>query len=151
MPVSRAEICTVAYVLPYLAPQMETMLPLEHNLLLGALPPESREKLRPAMRVVEYQVSERIYEMGSTPDAIFPLDGIVSAVQNLADGNMIEVGMIGAEGMAGMNGILGVPSSAHTGLTQGRGLFATCGRREMRALFESDPAVRDVILRWLHV
>src|SRR5690349_16591920 len=130
---------------------MGTMLPLESNLLLGALPPESLDRLRPAMRVVEYPLSSRIYDTGAAPDAIFPLDGIVSIVQNLADGSLIEVDMVGSEGLAGISGLLGVPSSPHTALTQGRGLFAVCGLRAVRDALDSDAAFRDVVLRWLHV
>ncbi|HEX6640804.1 MAG TPA: Crp/Fnr family transcriptional regulator [Thermoanaerobaculia bacterium] len=129
----------------------EVMLPLESNLLLEALPSASREKLRPAIRIVEYQLNERIYDTGDAPDAIFPLDGIVSAVQELEDGTMIEVGMIGAEGLAGVSAVAGVGKSPHTGLTQGRGLFAVCGVRKLRELVDSDAAVRDVMLRWMHV
>ncbi len=127
------------------------MLPLENNLLLGALPSASLDRLRPSLRVVEFQLSERIYETGGAPEALFPLDGIVSLVQELEDGNMIEVGMVGGEGLAGFSALLGVTRSPHTGLTQGRGLFATCSDRDLREVFESDAAVRDVVLRWTHV
>jgi CRP-like cAMP-binding protein len=128
-----------------------TPLPLENNLLLGALPAASLHRLRPALRIVEFQLSDRIYETGSKPEALFPLDGIVSMIQELEDGSMIEVSMVGAEGLAGFSGILGVANSPHTGLTQGRGLFAMCGERELRAFLESDPAFRDLLLRWMHV
>jgi CRP-like cAMP-binding protein len=141
----------VAYGLPAGLFVMNAALPLENNLLLAALPPQSREKLRSAARIVEFGLTDRIYETGATPEAIFPLDGIVSLVQELEDGNAIEVGMVGAEGLAGVSAILGVPASPHTGLTQGRGLFAVCGVREIRELFDADAAVRDVVLRWVHV
>ena len=129
---------------------MPNVLPLESNLLLGGLPPDSLDRLRPAMRVVELQVSERIYESGAMPDAYFPLDGIVSRVHELAEGTSIEVGMVGAEGMAGISGLVGVPS-AHLGLTQGRGLFAACSVRALREVFDSDAQLRTRLLRWMHV
>lgn len=126
------------------------MLPLENNLLLGALPPPSLERLRPAFRIAEFSLSERIWEAGRPSEAMFPLDGIISLVQELEDGSMIEVGMVGAEGLAGFSTLLGVTRSPQTGLTQGRGLFAVCGERELRDAFNSDPALRDVVLRWTH-
>jgi CRP-like cAMP-binding protein len=130
---------------------MKDVLPLQNNLLLNALPPASLERLRPALRIVEFQLSERVYETGVAPEPMFPLDGIVSLVQELEDGSMVEVGMVGAEGLAGFSTLLGVTRSPHTGITQGRGLFAACGERELRESFESDPALRDVVLRWTHV
>lgn len=130
---------------------MTAVLPLENNLLLGALPPPSLDRLRPALRIVEYPLSERVYETGAKPQAMFPLDGILSLVQELEDGNMIEVGMVGAEGLAGFSTVLGVTASPHTGLIQGRGLFAVCGDRELREVLDSDTAVRDLVLRWTHV
>jgi CRP-like cAMP-binding protein len=129
----------------------QVVLPLENNLLLGALPPDSLDRLRSVLRIVEYKIADRIYETGSTPEALFPLDGIMSLVHELEDGSMIEVGMVGAEGLAGFSTVLGVTRSPHTGLTQGRGLFAVCGERELRQLFNADQALRDVVLRWTHV
>ena len=130
---------------------MKDVLPLQNNLLLNALPPASLERVRPALRIVEFQLSERIFETGGPPAAMFPLDGIMSLVHELEDGSMIEVGMVGAEGLAGFSTLLGVTRSPHTGLTQGRGLFAVCNERELREAFDSDPALRDVVLRWTHV
>ena len=129
---------------------MQTV-PLETNLLLATLPASSLDRLRPAMTIVEYQLAERIYETGTTPAVLFPLDGIVSLVQELADGTAVEVSMVGAEGMAGFNGLLGVAASPHTGVVQGRGLFAVCDVRTMRELVHSDAPARDVVLRWVHV
>lgn len=129
---------------------MSNELPLNSNLLLGALPPDSLDRLRPALRVVELQLAERIYESGAMPDAYFPLDGIMSLVHELAAGTSIEIGMVGAEGIAGINSLLGVPS-VHTGLTQGRGLFAVCSMRAIRESFDTDPRLRAMLLRWMHV
>jgi CRP-like cAMP-binding protein len=130
---------------------MQTVPSLESNLLLATLPGAALDRLRPAMTIREYRVAERIFETGATPDVLFPLDGIVSLIQELEDGNAVEVSMVGAEGMAGFSGLLGVAASPHTGLTQGRGLFAVCAVQAMRELFDSDAAARDVILRWTHV
>lgn len=131
---------------------MDPVLPLESNLLLGSLPAESLDHLRGAMRIVELQLAERIYATGAeTPEALFPLDGIVSQIQELEDGSMVEVAMIGAEGVSGISNLLGVPHSPHTGLTQGRGLVAVCDVRTLRERMATDPAVRDMLLRWVHV
>jgi CRP-like cAMP-binding protein len=129
---------------------MSNVLPLESNLLLGALPAESLDRLRPAIRVIELPLSLRIYESGSIPDAYFPLDGITSMIHELSEGASIEVGMVGAEGFAGISGLLGVPST-HVGLTQGRGLFAVCEVRTLREMFDVDPLLRSLLLRWVHV
>jgi CRP-like cAMP-binding protein len=130
---------------------MLNALALDTNLLLGTMPPASLDRLRPAIRIVEFGVAERIYETGSVPEVLFPLDGIMSMVQELEDGNAVEVGMVGAEGAGGFSSILGVPNSPHTGITQGRGLFAVCEPEALRDRFDADSAVRNVLLRWVHV
>jgi hypothetical protein len=44
-------VCTVAYVLPWVfSDPMKPVLPLENNLLQGALPPASLDRLRPSLR-----------------------------------------------------------------------------------------------------
>lgn len=130
---------------------VQSVLPLEHNLLLSALPPASLDRLRRSIRVAEFQVAERIYEAGAeTPEVLFPLDGIVSLVSELEDGTSVEVAMVGAEGAAGVSSLMGVPRSPHLALTQGRGLIALCDVRALRDLLDSDGAVRDVLLRWMH-
>jgi CRP-like cAMP-binding protein len=130
---------------------MATMLPLETNLLLEALPPRALDQLRPSLEVREFRLGEKIFQSGEMADVFFPLDGIMSLVHELADGNMIEIGMVGSEGLAGISGLLGVTPSPHTGLTQGRGYFARCTPAALRTLFDHDSAARELLLRWMHV
>lgn len=126
------------------------MLPLETNLLIAAMPRAAVDELRTQMSVHEFGIGERIYDTGTMTDLWFPLDGIISLVHELEDGTMVEIGMVGAEGVAGMSGLLEVGESAHTGLTQGRGLFARCSVESFRRVFDADADVRRLLLRWLH-
>lgn len=73
------------------------------NLLLAALPREERKRLDPFLRPVRMDVGLSI----TVPDepiefVYFPYDAAVSTVQELTDGSSIETGLIGVEGLAGV-------------------------------------------------
>jgi len=114
-----------------------SVVPLTHNLLLDAMPDESRKRLGDAGHIVEFQIEDVPFHEHEPTPVIFPLDCVISLLRNLEDGSEVEIGMIGPEGFIGVNGILGVALNPHTGLTQGRGA----------ALSISTPAVRDEMVR----
>jgi CRP-like cAMP-binding protein len=100
-------------------------LQLTQNLLVAAMPPESQQRFAAAAQVDEVQVAQRMfYEEEILPYVYFPLDSVVSLLRTLADGEMVEVGMIGAEGIMGVNAVFGVRQNPHAGVCQGRGQIA---------------------------
>jgi len=76
--------------------------PLE-NLLLSALPAEERDRLDPFLTPVEMQAGQPI----TAPDEpienlYFPYDAVTSTVQVMSDGSTIETGLMGMEGLSGV-------------------------------------------------
>jgi|SRR5690242_11292636 len=73
------------------------------NLLLAALPDAERERLDPFLHPVHMEVGLMI----TTPDEpiknlYFPHDAVTSAIQEMSDGSSIETGLMGVEGLAGL-------------------------------------------------
>jgi CRP-like cAMP-binding protein len=103
------------------------------NRLLASLPPEELKRLLPALEPVELQAREAICEPG-TPfgHVYFPEQGLISVVASMDDGNTIEVGTIGAEGM------LGLPV-----LSDGTSLYRHFVQIEGRALRMPAPRFRE--------
>ena len=78
------------------------------NRLLALLPPGDRERLLAKLAPVFLKVKTVLFEPGQPVDAVyFPLDGVVSLVTPLEDGNIVEVATVGNEGLVGVPAVLG--------------------------------------------
>lgn len=123
---------------------------LRRNLLLNALPEASLEALAPKLRTMEVQIEQRLFAQDSNVDVYFPLDAVISLIRNLSEGESLEIYMAGPEGLTGTNHLLGVDRNPHEGLVQGRGLVARIAPGDLRRAMEADPALRDVLLRFVY-
>jgi CRP-like cAMP-binding protein len=73
------------------------------NHLLASLPEEERAALMAHMRPMHLTVKTVLFDPGQVISYIhFPIDGVVSLVTPLADGNIVEVATIGNEGIVGV-------------------------------------------------
>ncbi len=78
------------------------------NRLLDALPEGELERLRPDLEVVELGVKELLVGAGEPIGYVwFPIDGVCSVVATMEDGQVVEVGTVGNEGMVGLPVFLG--------------------------------------------
>jgi CRP-like cAMP-binding protein len=83
------------------------------NQILMRLNEEDLDRLRPEFTETALTLKQRIYEQGKRIDyAYFPESGVISLVKQLDDGRVVETGTIGNEGMAGLQAVFGVDTSA---------------------------------------
>lgn len=81
---------------------------LTGNRLLDALPGEELERLRPDLEPVSLGIKDVLIEAdGPIGHVWFPVDSVCSVVATMADGQQVEVGTIGNEGMVGLPVFLG--------------------------------------------
>jgi CRP-like cAMP-binding protein len=120
-----------------------------HNRLLAALPPADYERLRRALQPIAMPSGQILCEAGQHPEhAIFPVSGIVSLAQDLADGATAEVAITGNDGVVGVALFLG------GGLTTMRAVVRAAGHGyALRAdalwiEFSRCDALRHVLLRF---
>jgi CRP-like cAMP-binding protein len=77
------------------------------NLILTGLPPQDLERLRPHLEAVDLKHGEILYEMDEPVDFIyFPNLGMISVVTTTISGQTAEVGVIGREGIGGVEAML---------------------------------------------
>jgi CRP-like cAMP-binding protein len=87
------------------------------NRVLELLRPHDLDRLRPHLEPVTFNYRQSLYEANSSISSVyFPIDGVASLVNSMANGSAAEVGTIGNEGIVGLPVILGdryAPTSAY--------------------------------------
>jgi CRP-like cAMP-binding protein len=93
-----------------------------NNRLLAALPAKEYARLLPKLEEISLTYAEIIYELGNIIRHVyFPNSGMVSLHMCVADGDMLEVGVVGNEGIIGFPVFLGVETSSSPVVAQGNG------------------------------
>lgn len=116
------------------------------NLLVAAIPTEVRQRI--AFERVTIEPEQTIYEAGAAlTHYVFPLVGILSLVKDL-DGDTIEVGTVGHEGMVGISALLGVRATTTRIFAQSSGVIERIGVDELDAVMDTSPPTRGLLLRY---
>ena len=93
------------------------------NRLLAALPRKEFRQLLPDLEQVALLLTEILYNPNDTVRYVyFPVDSIVSLISSDYNGSTLEVGMVGNEGMAGINVFLGAKTSLYKMIVQAEGM-----------------------------
>ena len=123
-----------------------------NNQILAALPQDE------ASRFLAQQVETVPLKLGSTlfmPDeqlayVYFPLEGVVSLLVTLSDGETVESGVVGNEGVVGISAVLGADVSTNQALVQDSGSALRIKTSALRALIRQGGALHDLLLRFTH-
>jgi CRP-like cAMP-binding protein len=119
------------------------------NGLLAALSPEDVERFFSDLQPVSFSIGNVIYEVGAPlEDVYFIEQGVASVLTNLTNGSVIEVGMIGREGMVGVPVLLGDETSVQRVIVQVSGTALRMKAAPCKAAFDESAAVRSVLLRF---
>ena len=120
---------------------------VRENRIVAALPQRDRKTFLASCEVVDLRYADVICESGRPlRHAYFPREGFISLVTELDDGERLEVGMIGDEGMLGASLLLGVDASPQRALVQGAGVSL----RMSAASFRRNLAQNAALVRALH-
>ncbi len=82
------------------------------NMLIASLPPEEQNRIRPYLERVDLAIGEALIESDQPIRWVwFPTNAVTSTLQLLEDGESVEAGLMGLEGMIGIQLWLRVPST----------------------------------------
>ena len=127
-------------------------MPANQNGLIALLPPTERKRLLAQCERVSLQLHDVICDPGDIlPFVHFPVDAFISLLGVEGDQTVLEVGMIGREGMLGLHQVLGVARAPLRALVQGAGLSLRITSLALRVEVERSPTLRAVLLRYTHV
>lgn len=130
---------------------MEIPLVDRQNQVLSRLPAGTQRRAYNELERVVLGDSQVLYEAGQRIDRIyFPESAVVSIIQVMEAGNAAEIGMVGPEGVAGIDAILREESAA-TGrdICQVPGSALAMPARAARRLAREDPAFMNSLLGYV--
>jgi len=81
----------------------------------------------------------------------FPIDCLVSLLTAVDNGRVLEVGMVGNEGMVGMPMVLGIGESAVRALVQGGGTAMRMPASRFRTEFNKNILLQRALFRYTHL
>ncbi len=127
-------------------------MPHSSNQLLACLPKVARARLAAAGDIVDLTLSQVVAEPGErTTHVHFPINGFFSVLARVDEEHIMEVGMVGREGMLGIQLALGVADEPLKALVQGEGRALRIGEVEFRRELARDPLLRATLDRYLYV
>jgi CRP-like cAMP-binding protein len=119
------------------------------NHLLASLPEEERAALMAHMRPTHLTVKTVLFDPGQLIGHVyFPIDGVISLVTPLADGNIVEVATIGNEGIVGVPLVAG-GSLAVRAISQVGGRTLRIDAATFVGEAENLPAFRRLVQRYV--
>jgi CRP-like cAMP-binding protein len=126
--------------------------PPTRNRILAALPPADYKRIAGQLEPVELAHGELFYETGQPIKHVyFPNNMMSSLVSQMANGENVEVGIIGFEGMVGLPIVLGVTNAPHETMAQ---IAGPALRLEAEALvdeFNRGGMMHQLLLRFTHL
>ena len=121
------------------------------NRLLAALPHKEYQRLLPQLEPVPLVFGDVLYEPGDIIRHVyFPDTGIISLLSQVGSQKLLEVGVVGNEGVAGVPVVLGVRESLNKGLVQSEGTAMRMKVAVLQREFKQDGALQKLLHRYLH-
>jgi CRP-like cAMP-binding protein len=122
------------------------------NRILAALPEPEFARLAGSLVRVDLELGQTLHRAGERIDEIyFPEIGFISALSVLSDGSPLEIGLIGAEGVAGVSVVLGAIASYGETMCQTGGGAHRISVEAFNDAVAHSPHLRDLLLRYVHV
>lgn len=120
------------------------------NLLLSMLPDADYQSLLPHLELVETPLHLKLCERDQPIQyAYFPLVGAHSILATMQDGEQVEVGTVGFEGMSTTDLILGSDVAIETNVCQIPGTALRMPAEEFQQMTVGDTALRSVASRYV--
>ncbi|MES2398447.1 MAG: Crp/Fnr family transcriptional regulator [Pseudomonadota bacterium] len=122
------------------------------NHLIALLPRKDRTRLLALCEPVDLVLAEVLSDPGEpTRYVYFPTHGFISLIAVVKGSPGVEVGMVGREGMLGVQLALGVTAAPLHALVQGAGTAWRIGTRAFKKELAVSPALQTGLHRYLYV
>ena len=121
----------------------------EDNVLLAALPTRERNDAHRSSQLCVLEFGATIIAANTRSEhAYFPSRGVVSLVRRLSSGLTVEVGVIGNEGMVGIDIFMGAPAQLNDAIVQGEGSAWRMSAEHLLNRFQRNRDMQRQLLRF---
>ncbi len=101
---------------------------------------------------IDLALGETLHRAGDRIEQVYFVEsGFISALAVLSDGSPLEIGLIGAEGVAGVSIVLGATTSFSETMCQTGGGAYRLPAVALKAAVAHAPHLRDLLLRYVYV
>jgi CRP-like cAMP-binding protein len=119
------------------------------NHLLGALPAEEWDRLRPQMELRRMPLGHVLYESGdSMRHVYFPTTSIISLLYVMEDGSSAEIAIVGNEGIVGISLFMGGETTPSRAIVQSAGNAYRVAAQYLKEEFFRAGPVQQLLLRY---
>ena len=120
---------------------------LRSNRLLAAMTGADRSQLEPRMRSAYVEAGTSLFEMGTVlPEVYFPVTAVISLCHVTGNGQAATVGLIGDEGMAGLDCVMGAPRCAYRAVVSQPGRVIAARTHAMASQVGASAELRRILL-----
>lgn len=134
-------------------PDMRDRLPVRgsiRNKLIAGLAVKDFNRIRPHLERITLPQHERLLRPGArTEYAYFPESGMVSLILSLEGGHVVEVGLVGNEGIVGVLAGLGASRISGEAIVQMPGSGLRMNTDVLRKEIGVNPSIRQMLLRYV--
>lgn len=119
------------------------------NLILAFLPLEEAHRIEAKLQPVNLEQGQILYDAKTPVDYVYFMDqGMISVVSIMRNGDSIEVGTIGTEGMAGLSVILGVEAVPYRHIVQVAGRARRMSSQALNAELKQNVTLHTILNRY---
>ena len=121
------------------------------NHILNALSDEDYARLLPHFKPVELTLGQVIYQPDEPiKDIYFPNNAMASIIATTPEGQSAEVGVVGREGIVGVDYLMGVEATSNQSIVQLSDGAMRINAKTAKAEFRASAAMNDLLLRYVH-
>lgn len=123
----------------------------KNNDILAALPKSDLQRFLPHLEFLELAQGRVLYEIDATIEHVyFPFNAMISLVTQMKDGKIVEVGLVGSDGMSGIAVLMGRNTSFERAVVQipNGGMRASVAA--IQAEFNRAGAMQRILLSYTH-
>jgi CRP-like cAMP-binding protein len=121
----------------------------DESRLLGALPRDEYERLRPHLQPVTFSLGEVVYEFGGHLDYVFfPTTAIVSLLYTMENGTSAEMGLTGNDGVVGIALFMGGGTMPNRAVVQSAGNALRMRAKVLQDEFAQGGKFQQLLLRY---
>ncbi|MBD1943506.1 Crp/Fnr family transcriptional regulator [Coleofasciculus sp. FACHB-712] len=129
---------------------MSETSPQAVNRLLAALPDAEYQRLIPHLDHVSLPFKQVLYDVGEPIEYVyFPQRAIISFLSTMADGSMVEVGLVGNDGVTGIPAALGDNIAATTATVQVPDSAMRMEASLLKSEFGRGGSLQSLLLRYM--